>query len=76
MCRADLDANAFWQAAGFEEIGRYLTASARGKEIICWRKQLQIHRPTWFDELPPVAGHRGRRLVTAVQPTLFEYLKK
>jgi N-acetylglutamate synthase-like GNAT family acetyltransferase len=74
MCRADLDANAFWRAAGFEEIGRYLTQTARGKEIICWRKCLQVNRPRWFDQLPPVAGHQARRLVTAVQPTLFDYL--
>jgi hypothetical protein len=61
-------------AAGFEEIGRYLAATARGKQIICWRKSPPAQPPDVVRPAPAVAGHKARRLVTAVQPTLFDYL--
>jgi N-acetylglutamate synthase-like GNAT family acetyltransferase len=65
-CRQGLDANAFWLAAGFEEICRLAPTTARGKPIICWRLQLDRgHRPTWFSIAPPVSGYRAARTRTA-----------
>jgi N-acetylglutamate synthase-like GNAT family acetyltransferase len=76
MCREDLDARHFWLAAGFEQIATFQPATSRGRAIICFRKSLQVNRPPWFETLPPVAGHKARRIVTAVQPTLFDYLTR
>lgn len=60
MCREDLDSNAFWKAAGFEEIGRYAPQTARQKNMICWRLRLTNFTPAWFNIMPPVAGWRAR----------------
>jgi N-acetylglutamate synthase-like GNAT family acetyltransferase len=62
MCRSDLEANDFWIAAGFEEIGRYNPKTARRKTMICWRKRLITAVPTWYRHLPPVAGHKARSI--------------
>lgn len=64
MCRADLDANHFWHAAGFVEIGRYAPDNTRKQPIICWRKQLSARTPAWFNIMPPVAGWKARSLAT------------
>ena len=62
MCRADLDANLFWSAAGFVEIGRYQPDNKRNQPIICWRKQLSARTPAWFNMMPPLAGWKARAL--------------
>lgn len=61
MCRADLEANDFWLAAGFERIAEYAPGNARKQPMICWRKKLIEKVPQWFYELPPVAGWKARR---------------
>jgi hypothetical protein len=61
ICRQGLDANAFWLAAGFEDVGHLHPWTARKKELIVWRKQLTHTRPLWFDFLPTHAGHKARR---------------
>lgn len=61
MCRAGLEANVFWKAAGFVEIGRLKPPVARKKEIICWRKFLTHKIPIQLAHLPPVAGHKAAK---------------
>ena len=36
-CRADLEANAFWQAAGFTPVGARTGGRGRGVPHVCWR---------------------------------------
>lgn len=61
MCREGLDANHFWLAAGFEEIGRYDPENTRNRPMICWRKLLAPHRPYWFNEMPTYCGWKAAR---------------
>lgn len=61
ICREGLDANEFWPAAGFVEIGRLHPWTARKKDLIVWRKLLTPARPLWFDFMPPVAGHKAAK---------------
>lgn len=67
MCRSDLDANDFWNAAGFEKIGEYDPKNARKKTMICWRRRLITAVPTWYHQLPPVAGHKARKVTHEIQ---------
>lgn len=64
-CREGLEANEFWRLAGFEEICRLDPSNSRGKNVVCWRKQITEHRPAWFTVPPPVSGYRKRTSVTA-----------
>lgn len=58
-CREDLDANAFWRAAGFVAICRLKPDNARGRPVIVWRKPLTRKLPLWFAAPPLRAGHRA-----------------
>jgi hypothetical protein len=60
-CREGLDANHFWQQAGFVEICRMKPDTARAKEVICWRKLLAPFEPRWFRQPPPLSGYRRMR---------------
>lgn len=42
-CAAELEANEFWAACGFEVLGRKAGGARRGRELIRWRKAL--HTP-------------------------------
>lgn len=64
-CREGLDANDFWQAAGFRKICRLDPRSQRNRQIIVWRKSLNDHIPPWFILPPPVHGYRARKAVEA-----------
>lgn len=64
-CREGLDANDFWKAAGFREICRLDPRSARGRNIIVWRKPLTAHIPPWFILPPPVHGYRAKKATKA-----------
>lgn len=59
-CAIGVEANEFWQAAGFKPIAHLTPETKSGREIICWRKPLQRSLPTWFTDLPARAGHRCR----------------
>jgi N-acetylglutamate synthase-like GNAT family acetyltransferase len=64
-CREGLEANAFWQAAGFVEVCRLQPSSSRGRVVICWRKSLlPLFTPAWFLIPPPVSGYRAKRTRT------------
>lgn len=63
MCAQGLDANIFWKAAGFIEIGRLSPANTRGREMICWRKFFTRKLPLWAAMMPPLAGWRAARAV-------------
>jgi hypothetical protein len=64
-CREELDANRFWLAAGFEQICRMNPNNARGRPVICWRKQITPFRPKWFTAPPPRSGIRAATTVLA-----------
>jgi N-acetylglutamate synthase-like GNAT family acetyltransferase len=58
-CAIGVEANEFWQAAGFKPIAHLTPATKSGREIICWRKPLQRALPEWFTQLPKKAGGRA-----------------
>lgn len=60
-CAIGVEANEFWQAAGFKPIAHLTPATKSQREIICWRKPLTRKLPAWFTCLPAKAG--GRSLV-------------
>jgi N-acetylglutamate synthase-like GNAT family acetyltransferase len=65
-CREGIDANAFWHAAGFEEICRLDPSNARRRQVIVWRQQLwPDFEPAWYRMPPPVAGYRARKARSA-----------
>lgn len=57
-CAADLDSNAFWQAAGFKPVCVITPQNARGRDLICWRKFLTKNIP--LDLLTPPLRHGSR----------------
>lgn len=59
-CAIGVEANEFWQAAGFKPVAHLTPSTKSGREIICWRKPLQRSLPAWFTQLPSRAGHRCR----------------
>lgn len=59
-CAIGVEANDFWQAAGFKPIAHLTPETKSGREIICWRKPLKRSLPAWFTDLPARAGHRCR----------------
>lgn len=61
--RDGLEANAFFEALGFEKICQLDPRAARRKLINVWRKQLTPLRPTWFTSPPAVAGHTARKVI-------------
>jgi ribosomal protein S18 acetylase RimI-like enzyme len=61
-CAIGVEANEFWQAAGFKPIAHLTPATVSGREIICWRKPLTRHLPSWFTMLPKQAGGRGLKV--------------
>jgi ribosomal protein S18 acetylase RimI-like enzyme len=61
-CAIGVEANEFWQAAGFKPIAHLTPATKSGREIICWRKPLQRALPSWFTMLPKSAGGRGLKV--------------
>jgi ribosomal protein S18 acetylase RimI-like enzyme len=61
-CAIGVEANEFWQAAGFKPIAHLTPATKSGREIICWRKPLQRALPKWFTILPKAAGGRGLKV--------------
>lgn len=58
-CAVGLEANEFWDAAGFKPICILTPRNARGREIICWRKPLVNRVPLWFALPPQRAGHKA-----------------
>lgn len=58
-CAIGVEANEFWQAAGFKPIAHLTPATKSQREIICWRKPLTRKLPRWFTVLPAKAGGRG-----------------
>jgi N-acetylglutamate synthase-like GNAT family acetyltransferase len=60
-CREELEANEFWNAAGFEPIAKIFHFAHRQRWLICWRLQLTTKRPTWFETPPAFAGSRNAR---------------
>lgn len=63
-CKADLEANAFWFAAGFEEIWRLKRETADKVERIVWRRSLTTLPPDDFILPPPRSGHKARKNTT------------
>lgn len=61
-CAIGVEANEFWAAAGFKPIAHLTPETKSGREIICWRKPLTRHLPSWFTALPKAAGGRGLRV--------------
>lgn len=61
-CAVGVEANEFWQAAGFKPIAHLTPATKSGREIICWRKPLVRKLPSWFTALPKAAGGRGLKV--------------
>jgi hypothetical protein len=61
-CAVGVEANEFWQAAGFKPIAHLTPATVSQREIICWRKPLQRALPLWFTVLPKAAGGRGLKV--------------
>jgi N-acetylglutamate synthase-like GNAT family acetyltransferase len=59
-CAIGVEANEFWQAAGFKPIAHMTPKTKSGREIICWRKPLKRSLPMWFTELPAKSGHLAR----------------
>lgn len=73
-CREELEANDFWQAAGFIAVARRHAGSARGKPCILWRRPLSTAATAVLATISPthrVFGPGGRWLdsTTAVLPT-------
>jgi hypothetical protein len=68
-CAIGVEANEFWQAAGFKPIAHLTPATKSGRHIICWRKPLTRHLPSWFTDLPAKAGHRARKGVSSRETT-------
>lgn len=58
-CAIGVEANEFWQAAGFKPIAHMTPQTKSQREIICWRKALQRSLPSWFTVLPAKAGGRS-----------------
>lgn len=76
-CRSELQANLFWKAAGFIEVGRTTAGTKRGGFLIGWVKPL-ITRATPFTpgELFAAVGLRNKRRTNPAdrpqQPVLFD----
>lgn len=67
-CAADLEANEFWEAAGFQAINAMTPDTLRGRPIICWRKSIDIQLPDFFWTPPLRAGHRAATPVGRLEP--------
>lgn len=63
-CAIGVEANEFWQAAGFKPIAHMTPHTKSGRHIICWRKPLTRKLPAWFAELPKRAGHRAANAIS------------
>lgn len=63
-CAIGVEANEFWQAAGFKPIAHLTPNTKSGRHVICWRKPLVRALPAWFTELPQRAGHRAAVVVS------------
>jgi hypothetical protein len=61
ICRADLDANAFWRARGFIKICYLTPKTARRVPLIVWRLPLTRNIPIWFANPPARAGRNAAR---------------
>lgn len=72
-CREDLDANAFWHAAGFIKICYMQPRNARQKTVICWRKPLVKKLPLWFAAPPKRAGYRNLPPTLAKRAERIQY---
>ena len=73
-CREELEANDFWQAAGFIAVARRHQGAKRGRPCILWRRPLSTAATAVLATLSPshrVFGAGGRWLdsATAVLPT-------
>jgi GNAT superfamily N-acetyltransferase len=64
-CRADLEANGFWEAAGFNAVALRRTGNARRRPLLLWRRALDAHGETALLHLPGRAGCTGRRISNA-----------
>lgn len=58
-CAIGVEANEFWQAAGFKPIAHLTPQTKSQREIICWRLALTRKLPAWFTVLPAKAGGRS-----------------
>lgn len=73
MVRDDLESNEFWAAAGFVRIGQYDPKNTRNRPMNCMRRLVCRETPSWFYDMPPVAGWKGKRVEKA-QPKPVEQL--
>jgi N-acetylglutamate synthase-like GNAT family acetyltransferase len=69
-CRANLEANHFWQSLGFTAVGVRRPLTVRKQPLILWRLPLNDHGRRMLPLLPTAAGYRARttdprRLLTA-----------
>lgn len=60
-CAIGVQANEFWSASGFIPICHFVGGTARGREIICWRKPLTKKIPLWFAAPPTRVGFPPRQ---------------
>ena len=59
-CAADIEANSFWEAAGFTEICEEERGNTRKRKLKLWRKPLKGSLLPWMREPPPRAGHKAK----------------
>lgn len=59
-CRVDLDANAFWRAAGFVPIGIRRPHNVRGQPLILWRRPIATITAETLVTLPTLAGYQAK----------------
>jgi hypothetical protein len=60
-CAIDIEAINFWFAAGFVPIHIHTPDTARGREIVVFRRCLTPIMPEWFYTPPPQSGHKARK---------------
>lgn len=64
-CRDGIDANTFWEIAGFTKICQLDPKASRKRLINVWRKPLSDYIPPWFHLPPPIAGYKAKRTLQA-----------
>lgn len=67
-CAAELEANHFWEAAGFQCIFAQTPPTKSARIILTWRYSIDQQKPTWFTNPPTRAGHTARRTYAAFEP--------
>lgn len=67
-CAAELEANSFWEAAGFKAVYAQTPETKAGRLIITWRYSINAEIPSTFYTPPSRAGHRARRTYASLAP--------